>query len=509
MQDLILGADVGTTAVKSVLFTLEGKQIASAGAEYPTNFIRAGWVSQNPHDWWDAFCTATQSVLSQVQDAPERIAGLAISSQAPTMLALDEQGAPLYPALIWMDRRAEAEVGELCDIIGEERIKQITGNRPDAYYVAAKIRWLKNNEPELFKRVHQFVQITGYLNFRLTGTYSIDEPHTGLLQLIDKQSGNWSDVMLEACGVSSEQFPPIHQGHIVQGEVTTSASAQTGLRVGTPVFVGGVDGTSAALEAGVAEPGIAAEMTGTSTVLLMPNTENINEPAFISMPHCIPGMQMLLGAIVSTGASLRWYRDQFGAIETQKGDLLGISPFELMTAQAAQVEVGSQGVIFLPYMMGERSPIWHTQARGVLFGLSLATSRAAIIRALLEGTAFALRHNVDVGRAAGIELSEIRSVGGGAKSDLWNQIKADILGVPILLPEAGTGAPFGNALMVGMGLGIYPDIRQTVRDTVKIGKRYEPNLANHAHYNEIYYIFRQIYESLRGDFNQAAAVFQQ
>jgi len=507
MTDLLLGIDVGTTAVKAVLFTVDGTQVASGNAEYPSEFIRAGWVQQNPDDWWNALCTATQTALNQVKDGAARVAGLAVSAQAPTMIAVDHNGVALRPALIWMDRRAEAEVHELVEKLGVETIQNITGNRPDAYYVAAKILWLKNNEPEVFKKTRWFLQITGYINQRLTGEFTLDEAHTGLLQLLDYKAGRWSDVMCEACGVSPEQFPPIQQGHVQAGEITAEAAAATGLRPGTPVMVGTVDGTAAAMEAGVAEAGIAAEMTGTSTVLLMPNTAGITEPKLIAMPHCVPGMHLLLGAISSSGSSLRWYRDQFGAMEVQHGNALNLSPFELMTAQASTIAPGSDGVIFLPYMMGERSPIWHTQARGVLFGLSLATSRAAVIRAVLEGTVFALRHNVEVAQAAGVNLTEIRSVGGGSQSHLWNQIKADILGMPILLPEASVGAPFADALLVGMGLGLYPDIQQTVRDMVHINRRYDPDPANHARYNEIYPLFRRLYEDLRGTFDAAAGVF--
>ena len=220
----------------------------------------------------------------------------------------------------------------------------------------------------------------------------------------------------------------------------------------------------------------------------------------------LPNLQLLLGATVASGASLRWYRDQFGAEEVQRGIRLNLDPFDLLTEQAAQVAPGSEGVLFLPYMMGERSPLWSSKARGVLFGLSLATSRAAVIRAILEGAAFALRHNVEVAGEAGIHLSEIRSVGGGARSALWNQIKADVLGLPVLLPEASVGAPFGDALLVGMGLGLYPDVLQTIRVSVRIKQRYEPNSAAHQRYSQIYPLFRRLYDHLREDFDEAAAL---
>jgi len=244
----------------------------------------------------------------------------------------------------------------------------------------------------------------------------MDNAQAGLLQLRDWQTGAWSPELCEACGVEPKQFPPIHPAHHVQGEITPDAAQATGLISGTPVIVGTVDSAAAAMEAGVVGPGAAAEMTGTSTVLIIPSDGAVTEPAFIAMPHAVSGVLLLLGAMAASGASLRWYRDQFGMVEVNAGARLGLDAYDLLTMQAAQVAPGSKGVIFLPYMMGERSPLWHTNARGVFFGLTLATPRGALIRAILEGTAFALRHNVEVARRAGVDLGEIRSVGGGTQT---------------------------------------------------------------------------------------------
>lgn len=504
MDRLLLGIDVGTTAAKAALFSVAGQLQAVGQAEYPVYHVRPGWVEQNPEEWWRAVCVAVRQALDRVPDAPKRVAGLAVSAQAPTMIPLDRAGQPVRPALIWMDRRAEAEAARLDQALGAGETYRITGNRPDAFYVAAKILWFKTHEPHLLARTHQFAQINGYINYRLTGTLTLDPVHAALLQLRDYTSGEWSAALCDLCGVEPAHFPPIFPGHHVQGEVTREAAEATGLLPGTPVMAGGVDGSAAALEAGAVYPGMAAEMTGTSTVLLMPNDGHVTEPAFIAMPHAVPGVDLLLGAMVASGASLRWFRDQFGQIETQAGAQMGIDPFDLLTQQAAQVD--SNGLIFLPYMMGERAPIWHTQARGVFFGLTLATPRAALIRALLEGTAFALRHNVDVARQAGVQINEIRSVGGGTRSSLWNQIKADVLGLPVLLPRTSVGAPFGNAMLVGMGLGYYPDIGQALKDIVQVRTRYEPDQANHRRYSEVYAVFRSIYEHLRPDFDRAAMI---
>jgi xylulokinase len=507
MEQLLLGIDVGTTSVKAALFDLNGRLEGGASAEYPTHHVRPGWVEQHPEDWWQAVCTAVRQAVGGVPNGRERVVGLAVSAQAPTLIPLDNNGMPLRPALIWMDRRAEAEVGQLVEHLGADEIFHVTGNRPDPYYVAPKIMWYKNHEPHLLAQTRWYVQINGYINYRLTGTLALDHVHAALLGLRDYTTGEWSAALCEACGVTPEHFPPIFAGHNLQGEVTPEAAELTGLKAGTPVMVGTVDGAAAAVEAGVAEAGIAAEMTGTSTVVLMPNTQAITEPSLIAMPHALPSIHLLLGAMVATGASLSWYRDQFGLVEQSASALLTVDAFDLLTQQAARVSAGSDGVIFLPYMMGERSPLWHTNARGVLFGLSLSTTRGAVIRAILEGAAFALRHNLHVARQAGVHTSEVRSVGGGTRSPLWNQIKADVLGLPVLLPRASIGAPFGDAMLVGMGLGLYPDILTTLRQFVQIRTVYEPNPDHHALYSELYLVFRNLYNHLREDFDQTAAIF--
>jgi xylulokinase len=470
-------------------------------AEYGVQHIRPAWVEQRPEDWWQAVGVAVRQALQGVAYGPERVAAMAVSSQAPSLLPLGQSAEPLRPALIWMDRRAQAEAEYLAETIGFENICGVTGNRPDAFYVAAKLLWYKTHEPKLLARTARFVQINGYINYRLTGAFSMDPVHAALLQLRDYSTNEWSPALCDACGVDPRQFPDIGACNHIIGEVTREAAKVTGLRPGVPVVTGTVDGAAAALEAGVTRPGIAAEMTGTSTVLLMPRTGGAREPAFINMPHALSALDLQLAAMVASGASLRWFHREFGLAEDYDGN-----PYEHLTNEASTAPAGSDGVIFLPYMMGERSPIWHTNARGVLFGLSLATPRAAIVRSILEGTVYALRHNMEVAACAGVQIQELRSIGGGAQSDLWNQMKADILGIPISLPEVSAGAPFGDALLAGMGIGLYPDPEKSIQTMIRIRKQYEPVEERHQRYGEFYQIFRRIYDHLREDFDVAAQV---
>jgi xylulokinase len=503
MDPLLLGIDVGTTAVKAVLIDVAGSVLATASQEYPTHHVAPGWVEQDPEDWWSAVVSVIRQVADAVPAAKQEVAAIAVSSQAPTLLAVDTCGRPLRNALIWMDRRAEAEARYFEQTLGFSTITGLTGNRPDPFYVAPKILWLQRREPKVFADTHLFLQITGFINYRLSGEFSLDAAHAGLLLLRDA-TGAWVPQLCTACCVEPEQFPPVHDGHTIIGNITREAAELVGLRAGIPICAGTVDGAAAALEAGVVDPGTAAEMTGTSTVLIMPATLNVIEPAFITMPHALPGRKLLLGAMTSTGASLRWFLDQFGDAERENARAQGTDAFDELVGLAASVPAGNDGLIFLPYMMGERSPIWNTGARGVLSGLSLGTTKGAIVRAILEGSAFALRHNLEVAASAGLAVDSIRSVGGGARSKLWNQIKADVLGRTILLPESAVGAAYGSALLAGVAAGLLPGSGKAFARRVRIKERFEPDNENYQRYTDLYAVFRNSYEKLKPCFDETA-----
>jgi xylulokinase len=506
MKDLLLGIDIGTTGAKAALFSFEGDLRGSGKKEYGVEHPRSGWAQQDPEMLWKACCESVKAAIFAAggMEAAQRIASVSVSAQGPTLLPLDQTGSPLRPALIWMDRRAENEARAIEKRFGLGWMVDRTGNRPDPYFVAAKLLWFKNNEPDLFRRTSLFVQINGYVTYRLTGVFTLDNTQAALLQLMNWKKGGWNEELCEMCGVGPDLFPPVRFGDFLQGEVTARASARTGIPSGTPVVAGTVDGAAAAIEAGTVEAGVVSEMTGTSTVLLLPNTGGIVEPAFVAMPHSVQGLSLLLGTIAATGACLRWYKTEFGGYEDKKAQKSGQDPYDLLTEEAAGSPVGSGGVIFLPYLMGERAPIWHTQARGVFFGLSLSTRRSDIIRSILEGTAFALLHNLEVAKKIGIETSELRSVGGGSRSELWCRIKADVLGLPVLLPKTSVGAVFGDAVLAGLGIGVYSDMAGFVKEAVKIEKEYLPNRENNSRYREIYEMYRRIYENLKDDFDDAA-----
>ncbi len=511
----LCGIDIGTTGAKAALYSEAGELLAQGYEEYQVHFPRPGWAEQEPEDWWRAACGAIRGMLAVAPAAApatrrvgstgtgDGIAGVAVSSQAPTMLPLDGDLRPLRRAIIWMDRRSEAEAREMAAEFGDNEIFELTGNRPDPFYVAPKIRWYRKHEAALFERTRWFASITGYINYRLTGVLTMDPVHAALLGLRRWSDRGWSRELCAFCGVESEQFAPVHPGEHPIGHVTASAALECGLAEGTTVVTGTVDGSAAALEAGALNPGRVAEMTGTSTVLLLPNVENLTAAPFIAMPHAVEGASLLLGAMSATGASLKWFRDELADDERKQAVEQGVDAYELLSTRAADSVPGSSGVIFLPYMMGERAPIWDSSARGVFFGLSLSTTKADLIRAIMEGAAYALRHNVEVAGRAGISIDEVRTVGGGARSNLWNQIKADVLGIPLLLPARSGGAPFGDAVLAGMGAGLIEDPHVFLQETVTIEKRFVPRKENRDTYDLRYETFRSIYENLRTVFERA------
>jgi xylulokinase len=491
MTSLLLGIDIGTTATKAVLIDEKGKVLSQGRAEHPISHLKDNWVEQNPLDWWQSLTVATNIALKDLNG--RSIAGVAVSAQAPTLIAVDAMGIPLRPAMIWMDRRADKEAVDLLQKV--PNIFELTGNRSDPFYLASKISWFIKNENELYKNTKYFLQITGFVNFKLTGKFGLDRAHASLLQLLNTNQEGWNKEVCEAVGVDVSKFPEIQNCDALLGEVTPAAQTTTGIPSGTPVFFGSVDGASAALESGAIDPGTVAEMTGTSTVLIIPTDGNIRCKSFISMSHSVLGRHLQLGAMVSSGASIQWFQEK----------ILGNSiSIEDLVSGAKEIEPGSGGVIFLPYMMGERAPIWNSNARGVFFGLSLTTTPFSLFRAILEGTSFALAHNVEVAREAGLVIEEIRSIGGGSKNMLWNQIKADIVGVPILTLAESAGAPIGNAFIAGYGAGIITDIRRAIEKSIIIDKRFEPNPQTHSFYTARYKEFRNLYESLKDGFVNSA-----
>ncbi|GAK60100.1 hypothetical protein U27_07088 [Candidatus Vecturithrix granuli] len=496
----LLGIDVGTTAVKSAIFSDEGLLIDQASAEYDTYYPYQNAAEQAPDDWWQAVVLTIREILEKTRIQSSDIAAIAVSSQGPTMLAVDRKGLPVHPALIWMDQRADDACAFLRETIGEELIFHTTGNAINSYYVLPELLWLKQKKPDLYAKTYKVLQANGYIVLKLTDQYTFDRSQAGLTLLYDIQTGQWAENLFASLELPLDVFPPVSECSAVIGEVTQTAAKETELKAGTPVIAGMVDATAAALEAGAIRDGTTCEMTGTSTVIMAALTHPITDARLTFFPHSVQDTFLLIGPMSSTGASLKWFKNQLGLAEQNAAALFGIDPYEVMNREVEKLADGPSGIIFLPYLAGERSPIWDNKARGVFFGLSVDTTRAHLIKSLFEGTAFGLKHNLDVFTEGGMTVTEIRSVGGGAKSAVWNQIKADVTNSPILIPETAIGAPFGDIVLAGHGIGLFPDLVQTIRQFIKIRTIYEPRPQHVQGYQEMFAIYKDLYIHLQSDF---------
>jgi xylulokinase len=505
-KELLIGVDVGTTSTKAVVFDLMGNILAQAAQEYPTYYPLPNWAEQDPEDWWQATCSVLQRIFAEHAIDPQAVAGLGISCQAPTMTAVDRSGQPQYPALIWMDRRSEPQCEWLRSQLDEKAITRINGGRVDPYYLAPKLLWFKWEQPERYAQTHLVLQANAYIVHKLTGRFYMDHSHGPITLFFDSAGLHYSTSLLDQMDIDPAKLPPLAQCGEVVGEVSPSAALATGLAAGTLVIAGMTDGTAAAVEAGLVNAGDAVEMTGQSTVLLICSDRPYLGRDLIPLGHAVPGRHLVVGALVASGGALRWFRDQLGERERQEAARLGIDPFDLLAEAAAQREPGANRLVFLPYMYGERSPIWDSDARGVFFGLSLATQKGDLVRAIMEGAAFGLRHNIEVASGGGFPLTKLACVGGGARSALWNQIKADVLNRPLHLPQTTTGAPFGDAILAAAALGLHPSIEAAVRAMVRSGTGYRPNPTHMQRYDALYQVYLGLYPALQGAFKELAAV---
>ncbi|MET9022855.1 FGGY family carbohydrate kinase [Actinopolymorpha sp. NPDC004070] len=535
---VVVGVDVGTTGVKAVVADAGGRVLAEAGEEYATRYVPPHGAEQDPDDWWSATARCVARALRSSAAATGLGAAdvecVGVSSQAPSVVVLDRSGAPVGPALLWLDRRGRAECRARSAAAGD--VVAATGNRMDAYFAAPKLAWLLAEHPEVRRAGAAVVMANGYVVHRLTGVPTCDTGHQGLTLLADLDTGRWSDALVDLWGVPRGWLPEAVHPTTVVGRVGAEASRVTGLLAGTPVVAGAVDGAAAALEAGLARHGDVCEMTGQSTVVnAAVEAGRLRRDALGTMsllPYPLPGHHLVYGSMVATGGILRWFRDEFGDREVRaaagSAGLVGAtdspdSVFAALDTLAGTAPVGSGGLVLLPYFLGERSPVWNADARGALVGLTMSTRRAEVVRAIFEGTAYGLAHNLDELARLGLRPEVLRSVGGGARGRTWTQIKADVTGLPVEVPPNTRGAPVGVALVAAAGVGLVADLARAVaaRSDPEDGSgggpggpggpgdgsgvtRYRPDPGRHEAYQRYYAVYRELYPALRRSYDLLA-----
>jgi len=497
----LLGTDIGTSLTKTVIVDVQGREIASAASEYGVRHPHPLWAEQWPDVWLHAFIATTRAALAKADVAPEEIAAVGISGlYGGSGIPLSAKMEPLRPCIIWMDRRAVKEVDWLRSSIDPDELFEVTGNGVDTYYGFAKMLWIKRNEPEHWTRIHKLVAPHDYIIYRLTNELAIDQSAAGNIGgVFDLRARRWSARMCQKLGIPEAVLPERIVGSTeVVGTVTTAGAKLSGLAAGTPLISGGIDAAVATLSAGAFNAGNHVAMIGTSMCWgIVHRGENV-APRLVSMPYVAYPSEMVytFGGAATAGALLRWFRDEFGKSELALAAQRETNAYALLDEEAAKLSAGAEGLIVLPYFMGERSPIWDSSARGTILGLTLSHTRAHVYRALLEGVAFALLHNIEAGLATGLQLDETCVlVGGAAKSTLWRQILSDVTGYRMVAAQ-GSEAALGDALLAGIGVGLV-DRFEAIRDWVEFEAMTTPDPEAHAVYTRLFAIYKATYPSLR------------
>ena len=495
MEKTLLGIDIGTSACKVALFNRKGKVLAQSNQPYQVYYPHPGWVEQDPEEWWKAICDGIRDCLTKSGVDPKNIQGIGIDGQSWSAIPVDRDGRCLSNTPIWMDTRARNLCEEVKERLGFERIFQVAGNDFLPSYSTPKMLWFQKERPEIFEKTDKFLQSNGYIVMKLTGELSQDMSQGYGIHFFDMKQRTYDETLASDLGLSVDLAPKIYECHQVVGEVTEAAARETGLAPGTKVVAGGLDAACGALGAGVYQNGQTQEQGGQAGGMSICLDQAKAHPKLILSPHVVPDHWLLQGGSVGGGGVLRWFREQFGEGQT----------FDQLTAPAEQIPAGSEGVVFLPYMSGERSPIWDPDAKGVFYGLSFDKTKAHMVRAAMEGVAYSLEHNLRTAREAGVEVEELIAMGGASNSILWTQIKADVTGKTIKVPTSDTATTLGACILAGVGTGMYGSFKEAVEETIVITREQTPDPDNHRAYQTSMELYLELYEDLKGTFRKFAS----
>jgi len=495
----LLGIDAGTTAFKGVLFNQQGIVVAKAQYSYNLEYISGDQVELNPEEYWKACVSIIKTILATWKGRIEDIKALAISSQGETMIPLDRLGNPLRPAIVWLDNRSVAEANEIKSEFTREYTFKITG-QPDIVptWPAAKILWISKNQKEIFRKIYKFLLLEDYLIFRLTNKTIAEGSLLSSSLMFDINTGGWWQDMLDFIKISSGQLPEIWDSGKAIGEISDKASKETGLSKDTIVVSGAFDHAASMIGAGNIKTGIITESTGCTLAIGVNTSKPVFDPE-LRIPcqyHAIKGRYFLLPWCQTAGMVYKWFQNEFYKKDFNNKDLDEAKLFELMDREALEVPPGSDGLIMLPHLAGAFTPESNPYARGVFFGISLKTSRAHFERSILESVAFMLKRNLDLLQALGIDINEIRSLGGGARSLLWNKIKADVCQKTVMTMQVSETASLGAAILAGYALNIFHDLEEATTKMVHPDKKIEPNNLNADVYSRAYEKYIKLYDLL-------------
>lgn len=490
-MSVVLGLDVSTTATKAVILDETGAVRAPAAVEYPFETPHPRWSEQDPNVWWNAAVGAIRTALGAL--GGDEVEAVGLTGQMHGLVALDTEDRILRPAMLWNDQRTEAECDEIRDAIGRDRLIRVTGNDALPGFTAPKLLWVRRHEPDVWSRIAHVLLPKDLVRLRLTGDHAVDRADGAGTLLFDLVKRDWSSEVVAALGIDPSWLPPTYEGPEVTGSVSLDAARSTGLRAGTPVVAGGGDQSAAAVGVGAVEPGVVSLSLGTSGVVFTTTDGPVIDPGgrLHAFCHCVPERWHVMGVMLSAAGSLRWFRD---AVAPDMG-------YPELVEEAAAVPAGSDGLLFLPYLTGERTPHPDPAARGAFVGLTIHHGRPHLTRAVLEGVAFGLRDSLELTKGLGVPVSEpIRATGGGSKSPVWRRILADVLQVPVATTSTSEGAAQGAAMLAGVGLGWFESVEEACRDLVKLGDVIGPSPDTDL-YEDAYARYRALYPALAPTFH--------
>lgn len=495
MLKYLLAHDLGTSGNKAVLFTTDGRLVKSTVYSYNTDYFNNNWAEQDAGDWWKAVCATTKEILQGIDR--ELVAAVSFSGQMMGCLCVDRNGEPLRKSIIWADQRAVREADRIAGKIGGERFYRITGHRTSAAYGLQKLMWIKDNQPEVYEATYKMLNSKDYIIYRLTGRFVTDYSDATGTTALDLNTYQWSEEVIDAAGIDGGKLPDLKPSTYVVGGVTKQAAGQTGLAEGTPVVCGGGDGLCATVGAGCIREGMAYNVLGSSSWISITSEKPIYDEQMrtFNWAHIIPGYVAPCGTMQAAGVSYSWLKNEICTSETEEALKRGVSPYELINGEIEKSPPGANGLIFLPYLLGERSPRWNPNARGAFIGLKMEHKRADVLRSVLEGVTFNLDIILKV-FSKHIPIKEITAIGGGAKGRVWRQIMADIYGIPVLKPNyLEEATSMGAAVTGGVGAGVFSDF-SVINRFINITDVEKPDEARSRKYEAIKPVFEECYASL-------------
>jgi xylulokinase len=507
----LIGIDIGTSGTKAIVVDpADGRVVADGSAEYPLETPRPLWAEQDARHWWRGAVEATRAALAKARatlGGDVDVGGIGLSGQMHGVVLIDDAGEPVTPAVIWCDGRSAAECDEITARVGAEKLIELTSNPALVGFSAPKLLWIRKHLPQAFARARKFLLPKDYIRFKLTGELATEVSDASGTLLFDVTNRRWSRPMLDALEIDPSLLPAVHESPEVTGRLSAAAAAALGLRAGTPVVGGGGDQAAGAVGTGIVRPGVVSSTIGTSGVVFAYSAAPVLDPQgrVHTFCHAVPGAWHVMGVTQAAGLSLRWFRDEVaGPAERAAAEAAGRDIYDLLTEQAATAPAGCEGLLFLPYLMGERTPHLDPQARGVWCGLTGAHRRAHLVRSILEGVTYSLRDCLEIVRGMKLPVGEVRASGGGGKSALWRAMQADVFGGEVVTVNASEGPAFGAALLAGVGTGAWASVPQACDATIAVTSRTAPDAARSAVYQRMYPLYREAYSRLASLFPKLA-----